>query len=224
MLRTDPSTCSELALPLGRNAQAIPYSAFDWRVRPDVYWTAYESFERAAEAEELAWAGAQAFIPVDECFTDCALSVLARTYMQYWIRFPAGRQVVEAITRSIRRVEDAERLCILVSTGYLQIDRQRADGLVNELRESLDSVRVDERDQLIQLLSEIEAGCVNGDVTDLADERAIPGLVKALGSGFSMVAGRLADFGELAAGPVIEVTRSSGNDLRMIGRALVALR
>ncbi len=63
-----------------------------------------------------------------------------------------------------------------------------------------------------------------GDVTDLADERAIPGLVKALGSGFTVVIGRLADFGELAAGPVIEVTRSYGDDSRRIGHALWTLR
>ena len=201
-----------------------PFSWSSWRVRPDVYWSAYESFESAPGAEDLAWAGAQATVFVDECYTDCALSVLTQTYMQYWVRFPAGREVVEAITRSIRHTEDAASFCILVSTGHLGIDRQRAGTLVNELRESLDAVTADERDLLIELLSEIEAGCVNGDVTDLTDERAIPGLLRALDNGFPMVTGSLADFGELAAGRVIEVTRSDGNDLFMIGEALEALR
>ena len=125
---------------------ASPFDRSYWAVRPDVYWSAYESFEGAAGAEELAWAGAQAAIFADECDTDCALGLLTRTYMQYWTRFPAGREIVEAMTRSIRRVEYVTRLCILVSTGYLGIDRQRAGALVNELRESLDAVTVDERD------------------------------------------------------------------------------
>lgn len=203
---------------------ASPFNRSYWRVRPDVYWSAYESFEGAAGAEELAWAGAQAAIFSDECYTECTLSLLTQTYMQYWIRFPAGREVVEAVTRSIRRAKDAAALCILVSTGYRGIDGRRTGVLVNELRASLDAVTVDERALLIELLSEIEAGCVDGDVTDLADERAIPGLVKALGSGFSIVPARLSDFGELAAGQVIEVTRSYGNEPSMIRDALLALR
>ena len=91
------------------------------------------------------------------------------------------------------------------------MDRPRVQTLINELRGSLEAVTVEEKEPVLMLLSEIEENCVEGEVTDFDDPRAIPGLAKALSSGFPIAARELADFGEQAVPVLLDVIRSAEN-------------
>ena len=94
---------------------------------------------------------------------------------------------------------------------------------MSSVRESLQQVTLAEKADLSSYLSEIEATCT-GNALDLKSRRAIPYLVKALGSGFTMVVQQLAAFGEEAAPAVLDVVMSPQAYPYAIADGLWALR
>lgn len=81
-----------------------PFSG-TWRVPPPVFWDLYAKHEGRPGADEIAWAGAHAPIFGDECFTECHLNAVGRTYMEYWTRLPRGNHISEAIAEASERTE-----------------------------------------------------------------------------------------------------------------------
>lgn len=195
-----------------------------WYMPSDVYWRVYESFEGVEGAEDIAWAGANATVVFDECYTYCNLYLIIRTRMQYWTRFPAGQYIDEAMPFAIRRAEFAAKYCFLGATGYLQMDMQVIQDSLDELRMSLEAVSPSQSAMLLMRLAEIEEDCLNSPVTELGDPLAIPGLAKTLGSGFTMVPRQLAGFGEQALPAILDVMRTQELDREMARDGLLALR
>ena len=193
-----------------------------YHVPGERFWQLYEQHAASTDAELIAWTAAEAPVFSDECYAACILSVLASTYMRYWEAFPRGNHLVAAVTIGTTRAEYAAQFCVLVSTGYLGLDRDRIGTLVNEFRISLQDVSVPEKDALLEHLFEIDQTCVAGKVENLQDPAAIPGLAKALPLGFSIVRRRLASFGEEAASAVLERAQSTENETARA--ALVTLR
>jgi hypothetical protein len=194
-----------------------------YHVRGARFWELYERSAASPDAEEIAWTAAGTRVFTDECYAVCHLSVLAETHMVYWRGFPRGIHVFEAITQGVRRVERAARYCVLVSAKYLPEDQERIRTLANSLRESLSAVTAAGKDDLLAHLAEIEGTCV-GSKVDLRNPMAMPGLAKALGLGFSVVARSLAAFGEDAAAAVLAVVMRAEPDTDVVGEGLTALR
>ena len=187
------------------------------------YWEIYEKYQTSAAAEEIAWVAAEVPVPADECYTECHLGALAQTYMRYWRRFPEGPHALEAVTHGVRRAQYAARYCPLIAGNHVHGDPKQIRTLVSDVRESLQQVRLAEKTELSSYLSEIEATCT-GNALDLESRIAIPYLVKALGSGFSMVPQQLAAFGEEAAPAVLDVVMSPQSDPYAIADGLRTLR
>ena len=173
------------------------------------FWQLYEQYSASTNAELIAWTAAEAPVFTEECYTACTLGALARSYMRYWEAFPRGNHVVQAITMGATRAEQAAQFCVLVSTDYLDDNRDRIGTLVDEFQGSLQDVSAPEKDELLEHLSEIARTCVAGNVENLQDPAAIPGLARALPLGFPIVSRRLASFGEEAAPAVLESAQST---------------
>ena len=182
-----------------------PFSR-NWRVPPRTFWDLYARHEGQPGADEIAWAGAQAPIFGDECFTECVLNLVSQNHMQYWTRLPHGNHITEAVAKASERAEHANRFCILTATE--RIDPQQTRTLTTQVRSSLTSVTTSGKDELLRHLSEIDRNCANRTTDDLKDRRNIPDLTRALGLGFSITRKSLADFGDEAAAAVLEVVRS----------------
>jgi hypothetical protein len=144
--------------------------------------------------------------------------------MRYWAAFPRGVHVDEALAAARRRLDSGAKYCIFVSSGYLQEDREGIRTSVVAIRASLDAVAAAGKPVLLTLLAEIEQACVAGAVSDLDDPSAIPGLTRALGSGFTMVSRRLGAFGDAAAPAVLAALGRPGLDAGAVDDALDALR
>ena len=183
----------------------------------------YERYQMSPEAQEIAWVAAEVPVHVDECYTDCELDALAETYMRYWRRFPDGPHVGEAVAHGVRRAQRAARYCPLIAGNHVHGDLDRIRTLVSSIRESLQQVMLAEKSPLSSYLSEIEDICT-GDALDLKNPRAIPHLVKALGSGFMMVVQQLAAFGEEAAPAILDVVMSAQSYPYAISDGLWALQ
>ena len=206
-IRGDPL---RMAWVLGHSAVRYFSPGGTYHVPGERFWQLYEQHSASTDAELIAWTAAEAPVFTDECYTACTLSALARSYMRYWEAFPRGIHVVEAVTIGAARTDQAAQFCVLVSTGYLHDDRDRIGTLVNEFRISLQGVSAPEKDELLEHLSEIARTCVAGNVQNFQDPAAIPGLARALPTGWSIVSRRLASFGEQAAPAVLvdpELTR-----------------
>ncbi len=193
-----------------------------YQVPGERYWELYERHAASADAELIAWTAAEAQVFADECYASCNLGARARPYMRYWQAFPRGNYLVEALAMTSEYAERAAGFCVLVSTGHLAFDRDPIATLLDEFRVSLQDVSVPEKDELLDQLAEIEQTCVEGTVEDLEDPAAIPGLVKALPLGFSIVIRSLAAFGEESAPAVLENVQSA--DSGTVRAALVTLR
>ena len=187
------------------------------------FWEIYERYQTSPAAEEIAWVAAEVPVPADECFTECHLDALAQTYMRYWARFPEGPHVLEAIAHGVRRAQYAARYCPLIAGNHVHGSPSEIRTLVSVVRESLQQVMLAEKTDLSSHLSEIEATCA-GNALDLKNRSAIPYLVKALGSGFTMVPQQLAAFGEEAAPAVLDVVMSAQSYPYAIADGLWALR
>ena len=193
-------------------------------VPASAYWDLYERYADAPGAEPLAWAAAQAYIISDECETNCYLSQVAASTMRYWVTFPEGSHVVEAIERGAERIEYASRFCILVTSRrrLLSPGVPRIEELIVQIRSSLDAVTEPAKEALLTHLDELKDGCVTNAVEDLGDPRAIPGLVRAFGTGRSSVIEPLASFGEAAVPAILEA--ADDDEFRVVADALATLR
>jgi hypothetical protein len=187
------------------------------------FWEIYERYQTSPAAEEIAWVAAEVPVPADECYTECHLDALAETYMRYWRRFPDGPHVLEAVTHGVRRAQHAARYCPLIAGNHVDGSPNRIRTLVSGVRDSLQQVMLAEKNDLSRYLSEIESICT-GNALDLKNRSAIPYLVKALGSGFTMVPQQLAAFGEDAAPAVLDVVMSAQSYRYAIADGLWALR
>lgn len=187
------------------------------------FWEIYDRYHTSPAAEEMAWVAAETPVPADECYTECHLDALAQTYMRYWRQFPDGPHVREGIKHGVRRSQYAARYCPLIAGNHVRESPDRIRTLVADLRESLLQVTVVEKTDLSRYLSEIESICT-GSPLDLKNPSAIPYLVKALGSGFTLVPQQLAAFGEEAAPAVLDVVMSGQSYPYAIADGLWALR
>ncbi len=187
------------------------------------FWALYERHRTSPLSEEIAWTAAESPAFTDECFIECQLGLLAQSHMPYWSAFPRGGHVREAVAKGVRVVARAARYCPLVAAEYLQERPEQIRTLTGLLRESLQNVTVEGKDELLRHLTEIEATCL-GSALDLKSPRAIPELVKTLGLGFIFVPRQLAAFGEDAAPAVLAVVTSAESDRDGVETGLMALR
>ena len=214
----------QLAWMRGQSVLRGPEVIGRFWVPASAYWDLYERYADAPGAEPLAWAAAQAYIISDECETNCYLSQVAASTMRYWVTFPEGSHVVEAIERGAERIEYASRFCILVTSRrrLLSPGMPRIEERIVQIRSSLDAVTEPAKEALLTHLDELEDGCVTNAVEDLGDPRAIPGLVRALGTGRSSMIEPLASFGEAAVPAILEA--ANDDEFRVVADALATLR
>ena len=214
----------QLAWMRGQSVLRGPEVIGRFWVPASAYWDLYERYADAPGADPLAWAAAQAYIVSDECETNCYLSQVAASTMRYWVTFPEGSHVVEAIERGAERIEYASRFCILVTSRrrLLSPGMPRIEERIVQIRSSLDAVTEPAKEALLTHLDELKDGCVTNAVEDLGDPRAIPGLVRAFGTGRSSVIEPLASFGEAAVPAILEA--ADDDEFRVVADALATLR
>jgi hypothetical protein len=126
-----------------------------WHVRPAAYWSLYEKYQQAPWAEELAATAAQLFIPGDECYANCLLDKIDKTFLQYWTRYPKGSAIGPALTKASALAKSAADLaCLSKETDY-SVPRS----LLAKIRISLQEVAAPEKRQLLRYLDHIERKC-----------------------------------------------------------------
>ena len=172
---------------LGRSGQ-VEVASFSrvFYVPAEVYWELYERYADAPEADAIAWAAAQVHIPIDDCEPVCLLSVVAQSTMRYWVAFPNGSHIVEAIERSAERIEEASRYCVQITSGGIgrsprlgfESVRVSIEEYSAQIRRSLDAVTVSAKDALLTHLDDLDYWCATDGVENLDDTRAIPRLVR----------------------------------------------
>ena len=127
-----------------------------WYVRPDAYWSLYEGQKQAPWAEDFAWAAAQLPIPSDECYANCALDKVNRTFAQYWTRYPAGTYIESALRQATPLVTYATTVaCFNRHIVSESVDRD----LLDSIRKSLTAVTSSRRSELLAGLDEIQRKC-----------------------------------------------------------------
>jgi hypothetical protein len=93
------------------------------------------------------------WVPSDECYADCILEGIRRTFMQYWTHFPEGVYVREALTRAARRAAyGAEVGCVDGASAATR-------ALAVRIGESLPRLADPSKDQLREHLADIEGDC-----------------------------------------------------------------
>jgi hypothetical protein len=126
-----------------------------WHVRPAAYWSLYEQYQQAPWAEELAATAAQLFIPSDECYANCLLDKIDKTFLQYWARYPKGSAIGPALTKATALAKYAADLaCLDKGTDY-SVPRS----VLDKIRISLQEVTAPEKRQLLGHLDQIERKC-----------------------------------------------------------------
>lgn len=132
-----------------------------WFVPRSHFWELYDTHAHAPAAEEIAWTAAGLPILTDECYAHCVLRNVTDTYMQYWVRFPAGAHIEEALARAVAHAEYASRFCGLIAMDppYLN-ERDAVREALGPLRESLGALTTEAREPLVARLAEIERACV----------------------------------------------------------------
>jgi hypothetical protein len=126
-----------------------------WFVRPEAYWDLYEKYKQEPWAEDLAWTAAQLPIPSDECYADCVLGKIDRTFLQYWTRFPKGSKVSQALTEATPMAKYAVDLACSRNDTDFSVPRP----LLEKIRTSLAGVTAPEKRQLLDYLAQIEQKC-----------------------------------------------------------------
>ena len=135
---------------LSSHADLIYYysPAGGWVLPPEPYWELYEKYRLEPWAEELAWTAAQVGIPADECYAECALKILSRTYEQYWTRYPKGTFISEAIEKA----SSISSYASAPDCEYSQVSPQ----ILNGIRESLSPVTAPRKSVIIEALNKLE--------------------------------------------------------------------
>ena len=157
-----------------------------YQVPAAAYWDLYERYADAPEAETLAWAAVQAPIRIDECETECILSIVRGSAMRYWVAFPEGRHIVEALERGAARIMEAPRYCVWVAQSGIERSPWLREGIeerIARIRSSLDAVTVTAKEALLSDLDELDYWCGPDGVQDLDDPGTISRLVRVVNSG-----------------------------------------
>lgn len=124
-----------------------------WQVTRREYEALYERFAETQWAEELLWASARQ-PRSDDCETtaDCRLGRPLQSVATYWVRYPDGRFVTEAVAQAINQLR-----------GLTRCDRYRYEpatpARLEELRGTLEDVPIAQKTPLLALLDDVEAGC-----------------------------------------------------------------
>jgi hypothetical protein len=126
-----------------------------WFVLPEKYWDLYEKNKQEPWAEDLAWTAAQVPIPSDECYADCVLDKIDRTFLQYWTRFPRGSKIRQALTEATPMAKYAVELACSSDDTDFSVPRP----LLEKLRTSLAGVTAPEKGQFLDYLAQIEQKC-----------------------------------------------------------------
>lgn len=124
-----------------------------WMVAAERYWRLFERHRDTAWAEQIAWAAARGAVPGDVCDATCVLGRLRRTYARYWLEFPSGRWVGEALLRAEHHAASGARAGCIHSTA--EEARRSADWI----RASLADVTLSGKEQLLARIDEIIEAC-----------------------------------------------------------------
>jgi hypothetical protein len=124
-----------------------------WFVPVERYWSLFELHRDEPWAEEVAIAAARTFIPSDECTETCVLFKISQTWARYWVYFPRGTIVSEALTRATDRAKYAGSFDC--SDGQPDITLK----LTGDIRRTLGEVTAREKKALLSHLEEIERSC-----------------------------------------------------------------
>ena len=147
------------AWQLSHNEMVVYFDSDDrWYIRPEPYWAVYDQYPQEPWAEELAWTAAQLVMPSDECYADCVLGKVERTYLQYWRRRPNGVAIHEALKKALEEVRYA------ATEACPKEDPKNEDytvprPLLDEFRKSLTGVSATEKQQLLTSIDQIERQC-----------------------------------------------------------------
>ncbi|MEJ2504342.1 MAG: hypothetical protein P8177_13680, partial [Gemmatimonadota bacterium] len=76
-----------------------------WLMAAEVYWHLFDRHRDAPWAEEIAWAAANGTVPGDECYADCLLDRIERTWARYWAEYPRGVHTEAAVRNAIEILE-----------------------------------------------------------------------------------------------------------------------
>ncbi len=142
-----------------------------FQVPAAAYWELYERYADAPEAETIAWAAAQAPTRTDECGSACILWLVARSTMRYWVAFPEGSHIVEALERGAERLVAASRFCMLYPS---LLDLPGIGERIAQIRSSLDAVTVSPKAVLLTHLDALDDSCGTDGLVNLDDDRTIP--------------------------------------------------
>lgn len=118
----------------------------------EVFWRLYDRHRDSEAADVIAWEAAQAAVPSDECYADCVLDRILRTYARYWTERPHGLHVEEALARATDQAAYAADLGCEWSQPAATRD------LLDRVRTSLERVNADQ-ESLRRQLRAIEAAC-----------------------------------------------------------------
>jgi hypothetical protein len=119
-----------------------------WFLQPETYWSLYDKYDQEPWAEELAWAAAQLWIPGDECYSNCILQAVSRTFQQYWTRLPNGASINEAIEKAASRAKYALQMACY--------DSPLPRPLFDQMRTSLTSVTAPGKPEILGFLDKLE--------------------------------------------------------------------
>lgn len=127
-----------------------------WVVTADTFWRLYERHADTEWAEEIAWAATRGALIGDECDGACMLRGLLQTVARYWVEFPDGRWVDEAIGVAEEVAERAARV------GCMYTPAEEARQVVGEIRASLAEIEAVDPEPLLASVSELDRSCARG--------------------------------------------------------------
>ena len=136
-----------------------------WYVPGEMFWKLYEPNKTAPWADELAWTAAQHSPPTDECMTDCVLDAkIIQGPLRYWIRFPHGGYVKEALRGAVEMATYAAGMACgdrdLASPG-IPSDSPAPSELLEKIRSSVSELTAPEKRDLLSQLDEAERRCTD---------------------------------------------------------------
>ena len=132
--------------------------ADEWLMRPEAYWNLYEQYKQEPWAEDLAWAAAQLQIPGDECYANCLLERIDKTFLQYWSRYPNGYAVNQSLIEAARIAQAAAGVACLDKDTDYSVPRP----ILDKIRKSLVGVPAPQKNQVLEYIDQIERRCYSG--------------------------------------------------------------
>ena len=121
------------------------------------YLQLLDANEAAPWAEELAWYAASASGYSDECYPECRLGEIQQRPFQYWIRFPRGPHIAEALKWANEEVRYPAEAACTGSDEYTMIGPETT----KQIRDGLSKVTHPLKQELLKSLDEIDRKCAN---------------------------------------------------------------